>query len=147
MHNTFLAVHPDIDRTTTGVDQAPTRILALDRSPETLEKIARTLWILPTKILKFLLPIFIIGLSGCAINDVERHARLSYLANIQTEFQTFVSNCRFTAGHLFVPRQRVPNAPPTPWEMQDAVCHYGDAYPLRFVDETTVANALVFSAR
>lgn len=43
MRNTSFAVNPGFNRTTTGVDQAPMRILVLDRSLETLEKIASTL--------------------------------------------------------------------------------------------------------
>ncbi len=82
--------------------------------------------------LEYLLLMLIVGLSGCAITDEERHKRLSYMADIEEDFRVFVSDCQFTYGYLYVPRRRVQNAPPTPWEMQDAVCFYGDMYPYRF---------------
>ena len=84
------------------------------------------------KKLRYLLLIFIVGLSGCVITDEERHKRLSYMADIEEDFRVFVSDCQFTYGYLHVPRRRVQNAPPTPWEMQDAVCFYDDMYPYRF---------------
>ncbi len=84
------------------------------------------------KKLRYLLLIFIIGLSGCAITDEERHKRLSYMAEIEKDFWVFVSDCRVTDGYLYVPRRRVHNAPTTPWEMQDAVCYYDYTHPYRF---------------
>ncbi len=50
MRNTSFALNPEFNPTTTGVDQAPMRILVLDRSPETLEKIASTLWVWPNQL-------------------------------------------------------------------------------------------------
>ena len=82
--------------------------------------------------MKYFVFMLIISLPGCAITDEERHNRLSYVADIEKNFWIFVSDCRFTDGHLYVPRQRVQNAPPTPWEMQDAVCFYDDMFPYRF---------------
>lgn len=77
--------------------------------------------------LRYLL-LIIIYVSGCAITDEKRYERLSYIDIIEKDFSAFVADCRFTAGHLYVPRRRVRNAPPTPWEMQDAVCYYDDMY-------------------
>ncbi len=84
------------------------------------------------KKLTYLLLIFIIGLSGCAITDEERHKGLSYMAEIKKDFLVFVSDCRVTDGYLYVPRRRVHNAPPTPWEMQDAVCYYDYTHAYSF---------------
>ena len=82
--------------------------------------------------LEYLLLMLIVGLSACAITDEERHKRLSYMADIEEDFRVFVSDCQFTNGYVHVPRRRGQNAPPTPWEMQDAVCFYDDMYPYRF---------------
>jgi len=54
--------------------------------------------------------------------------RLNY---IEERFKIFVSDCRLMDGHLYVPRRRVSNAPPTPWEMTDAICWYDDDTPTR----------------
>ena len=82
--------------------------------------------------LEYLLLMLIVGLSGCVITVEDRHKRSSYIADIEEDSRVFVSDCQFTYGYLYVPRRRVQNAPPTPWEMQDAVCFYDDMYPYRF---------------
>ncbi len=78
----------------------------------------------------YLPPIFIF-LSGCAITAEERYERLSYMAEIEKDFRILMSDCRLNDGYLHVPRRRVQNARPTPWEMQDAVCYYHDTSPRR----------------
>lgn len=89
--------------------------------------------------MKFLIILFILFIliisSGCAITDEERLVRQQHIADIEKEFYSFVADCYMTEGELVIDKsledRRVQNAPITVWEMKDAVCYYGDAYPRR----------------
>ena len=61
----------------------------------------------------------VLSLFGCAISDEERID----FNQITDDFYTFVDECEFAEGSLYIPRRRVPNGTPTPWEMQDSVCY------------------------
>lgn len=63
-------------------------------------------------------------LSGCAISDEEYAERINRLTQIESDFYTFVDECEFIGGSLYIPRKRVPNGIPTPWEMQDSTCSF-----------------------
>lgn len=88
--------------------------------------------------MKYLPLIFILVLTGCA-TDVERIDGLQRIEKIQNEFKIFENNCRITNGYLYIDkdpnRRRVQNAPITVWEMQDAVCDYGDMHPVRMSND------------
>ena len=72
--------------------------------------------------MKYLVLIFL--LAGCAQSvDLQR---------LRQDYQKFEADCYFEGGVIYRPKQRrVHNAPPTPWEMHDAVCHYSDMHPRR----------------
>lgn len=61
-------------------------------------------------------------LSGCAISEDERIERNNELYQIERNFRTFVNECEFLEGSLYIPRKRVPNGIPTPWEMKGSTC-------------------------
>ena len=42
---------------------------------------------------------------------------------IEDDFHTFTDECGSLGGSLHIPRRRVPNGIPTPWEMQDSICY------------------------
>ncbi len=80
--------------------------------------------------------LILIGISGCAITNAEKSERLSYIAEIEQEFQVFVRDCSLTGGELVIDKRvidrRIQNSPITVWEMKDAVCYYDDGiYPRR----------------
>jgi len=66
--------------------------------------------------------LLLICLSGCASTTAD----LMYMAEIEEAYDSFVSDCNFLQGKLYVARRRVQNAPPTVWEMKDAVCWFDD---------------------
>ncbi len=78
----------------------------------------------------FLLFLLYSCLSGCAITDEERNARLVRTNQIEKDFYSFVADCYMTDGELVIDRslenRRVQNAPITVWEMRDAQCFYPD---------------------
>ena len=63
-------------------------------------------------------------LSGCAISDEERAVRENRLYQIKQDFYVFVDECEFMEGSLYIPRRRVHNGIPTPWEMEDSICYF-----------------------
>ena len=62
-------------------------------------------------------------LSGCVISDEERTDRANKWNQIDRDFNTFVDECEFLGGSLYVPHGRVHNGMPTPWEMEDSICY------------------------
>ncbi len=98
MHNnTSFAVNPGFSRTTTGVDQAPMRILVLDRSPETLEKIARTLWVWPNQLT-----------SVKSLDEAIRSARIFSPTIVLASIEFFRQDA---ANSIRVLRDSLPDAP------------------------------------
>ncbi len=77
-------------------------------------------------------------LSGCAITEEERYERLLYVSEIETAFKIFVSDCDIIDGHLYVPRTRVSNAPPTVWEKTGAQCWYTTDYGIQIIERIEI---------
>ncbi len=77
-------------------------------------------------------------LSGCAITEEERHERLLYVSEIETAFEFFVSDSDIIDGHLYVPRTRVSNAPPTVWEKTRAQCWYTNQYGFQIIERIEI---------
>ncbi len=85
-----------------------------------------------------LIIVFVLLFSGCAITEEERYDRLVYLNEIETAFEIFVSDCNIIDGHLYVPRSRISNAPPTVWEKTRAQCWYTTDYGLQIIERIEI---------
>ena len=70
------------------------------------------------------------GTPGCATTDDPNR-----MAQIKADYEVFVDECHYLGGKLSIDRpfnkRRVQGAPPTVWEMQDAVCTYPGRRPVR----------------
>lgn len=64
------------------------------------------------------------GTPGCATTEPNNNR----MKKIKADYKIFVDECYHLGGKLSIDRpankRRVQNAPPTVWEMQDAVCDY-----------------------
>ena len=86
-------------------------------NPMTESKILRGI------VVALIITFVVVTLAGCAISDEERIERHNELYQIESNFHTFVNECKFLEGSLYIPRGRVHNGIPTPWEMKDSTCY------------------------
>jgi len=70
------------------------------------------------------------GTPGCATTEPDDRMK-----KIESDYKIFVDECYHMGGKLSFDRpahkRRVQNAPPTVWEMQDAVCTYPGRRPVK----------------